>query len=168
MTWLLNNNRNLISSILHWRHLRARKIKWLAPSLTVSKWNAWIRSQAVSLPPEPSLPSGPASLQDWAQMSLSLGSHPWSSHVIQSLHLCHSDDITFCSMLWLYFFPYPHSIMLSILGKRGYIFYFLSSLIVACCAVLCSVLSNSLQPTRLLWPWNFPGKNTGLGCHSIL
>ena len=38
------------------------------------------------------------------------------------------------------------------------------------CAVLsCSVVSNSLrphglQPTRLLCPWDFPGKNTGLLC----
>ena len=35
-----------------------------------------------------------------------------------------------------------------------------------------SVMSNSLQPhelqpTRLLCPWNFPGKNTGVGCHSL-
>ena len=22
-----------------------------------------------------------------------------------------------------------------------------------------------LQPTRLLCPWDFPGKNTGVGCH---
>ena len=37
----------------------------------------------------------------------------------------------------------------------------------------CSVLSDSLrlhglQPTRLLRPWNFPGKNTGVGCHFLL
>ena len=25
-----------------------------------------------------------------------------------------------------------------------------------------------LQPTRLLCPWNFSGKNTGVGCHSLL
>ena len=36
-----------------------------------------------------------------------------------------------------------------------------------------SVLSDSLrphglQPTRLLCPWNFPGKNTGVGCHFLL
>ena len=36
-----------------------------------------------------------------------------------------------------------------------------------------SVVSNSLQPhglqpTRLLRPWNFPGKNTGVGCHFLL
>ena len=30
------------------------------------------------------------------------------------------------------------------------------------------VMSNSLQPTRLLCPWNFPGKNTGVGCHFLL
>ena len=35
-----------------------------------------------------------------------------------------------------------------------------------------SVLSDSvtcgLQPARLLCPWNSPGKNTGVGCHSLL
>ena len=39
--------------------------------------------------------------------------------------------------------------------------------------VSCSVLSNSLgshglQPTRRLCPWNSPGKNTGVGNHSLL
>ena len=43
-----------------------------------------------------------------------------------------------------------------------------------CCAVLSySVISDSLwpqglQPARLLCPWNFPGKNTGLGCYFLL
>ena len=37
----------------------------------------------------------------------------------------------------------------------------------------CSVVSNSLRPrglqaTRLLRPWDFPGKNTGVGCHFLL
>ena len=31
-----------------------------------------------------------------------------------------------------------------------------------------SLQSNGLQPTRLLCPWNFPGKNTGVGCHFLL
>ena len=36
-----------------------------------------------------------------------------------------------------------------------------------------SVISDSLwpngpKPTRLLCPWNFPGKSTGVGCHSLL
>ena len=37
----------------------------------------------------------------------------------------------------------------------------------------CSVLSHSLEPcglrpTRFLWPWDFPGKNAGVGCHFLL
>ena len=44
----------------------------------------------------------------------------------------------------------------------------------ACCvrAKLTSVVSDSLQlyglqPTRLLCPWDSPGKNTRVGCHSL-
>ena len=38
---------------------------------------------------------------------------------------------------------------------------------------MCSVVSDSSQPhgmwpTRLLCPWDFPGKNTGVGCHALL
>ena len=41
------------------------------------------------------------------------------------------------------------------------------------CMRACSVVSDSLQPpglwpTRLLSPWNSPGKNTGVGCHFLL
>ena len=37
----------------------------------------------------------------------------------------------------------------------------------------CSVMSNSLRPhgllpTRLLCPWEFPGKRTGVGCHFLI
>ena len=28
--------------------------------------------------------------------------------------------------------------------------------------------SHGLQPLRLLCPWNFPGKSTGVGCHCLL
>ena len=42
-----------------------------------------------------------------------------------------------------------------------------------CVCVNCSVISDSLQPhgwypTRLLCPCDSPGKNTGVGCHSLL
>ena len=38
---------------------------------------------------------------------------------------------------------------------------------------VCSAVSDSLQPqglqaARLLCPWDFPGKNTGVGCHFLL
>ena len=28
--------------------------------------------------------------------------------------------------------------------------------------------AHALQPTRLLCPWDSPGKNTGVGCHALL
>ena len=28
--------------------------------------------------------------------------------------------------------------------------------------------SHGLQPTKLLHPWDFPGKSTGVGCHPLL
>ena len=31
-----------------------------------------------------------------------------------------------------------------------------------------SLQPHGLQPGRLLWPWNFPSKNTGAGCHFLL
>ena len=31
-----------------------------------------------------------------------------------------------------------------------------------------SLQPHGLQPTRLLHPWDFPGKNTGVGCHFLL
>ena len=41
------------------------------------------------------------------------------------------------------------------------------------CVLSCSVVSDSLRPhglkpTRFLCSWNFPSKNTGLGCHFLL
>ena len=31
-----------------------------------------------------------------------------------------------------------------------------------------SLWPHELQPTRLLRPWDFPGKSTGVGCHCLL
>ena len=47
------------------------------------------------------------------------------------------------------------------------------SLTSCCCCQVTSVMSDSvqlhrLQPTRLLRPWDFPGKSTGVGCHCLL
>ena len=41
------------------------------------------------------------------------------------------------------------------------------------CVLSCLAVSDSLKPyehwpTRLLCPWDFPGKNTGVDCHSLL
>ena len=47
-----------------------------------------------------------------------------------------------------------------------------NSTVCVCVCVLSSVLSNSLQhyglwPARLLCPWDFPDRNTGVGCHFL-
>ena len=44
---------------------------------------------------------------------------------------------------------------------------------VLCCCQVASVMSDFVrphrqQPTRLPGPWDFPGKNTGVGCHFLL
>ena len=33
---------------------------------------------------------------------------------------------------------------------------------------LCPTLCDPMKPTKLLCPWDFSGKNTGVGCHSLL
>ena len=48
-----------------------------------------------------------------------------------------------------------------------------ASIYVCCCCCFASVMSKSspphgLQPTRLLRPWDFPGKSIGVGCHCLL
>ena len=35
------------------------------------------------------------------------------------------------------------------------------------CLTLCNPV-DCMQPTRLLCPWDFPGKNIGVGCHFLL
>ena len=56
------------------------------------------------------------------------------------------------------------------MGRLGLIY---THCVCVCVCVSRSVLSNSLQScalwsTRLLCPWDFPGKNTGVGCHALL
>ena len=38
----------------------------------------------------------------------------------------------------------------------------------SCAVVSDSLRPQGLQPTRLLCPWDFPGKSTGVGCHCLL
>ena len=44
---------------------------------------------------------------------------------------------------------------------------------ICACVLSCSVVSDTFvthgpQPTRVLCPWVFPGKNSGVGCHFLL
>ena len=53
-----------------------------------------------------------------------------------------------------------------------FLLYFAILLLFCCClgTKLCPTLlpSHGLWPTRLLCPWDFPGKNTAVGCHFVL
>ena len=56
---------------------------------------------------------------------------------------------------------------------KSWIFYPASPGKPLCVCVSSSVMSDSLwphglQPAKLLCPWDFPGKNTGVGCHFFL
>ena len=42
------------------------------------------------------------------------------------------------------------------------------TLSVSCPVVSDSLQPHGLQPSRLLCPWDFPGGNTGVSCHSLL
>ena len=43
----------------------------------------------------------------------------------------------------------------------------LSGCVSSCLVRFNSLQPHGLQPTRLLCPWNFSGKNTGVGCHFL-
>ena len=71
-------------------------------------------------------------------------------------------------MIWLQVLS-PRSIPLSPQPTTSHPYW--SPCLCACLAA--SVMSNSLWPyrlwaTRFLWPWDSPGKNTGVGCHFLL
>ena len=46
----------------------------------------------------------------------------------------------------------------------------MTSYCVCACLVtqLCPTLCDPMEPTRLLCPWDFPGKNPEVGSHSLL
>ena len=55
--------------------------------------------------------------------------------------------------------------------KRVILRLLLCVCVCVCVCVSCSVMSDSLQlhlAHQVPCPWNFPGKNTGVGCHSLL
>ena len=47
--------------------------------------------------------------------------------------------------------------------------YFLGRLRLGSCSIMSnSSRSHGLWPARLLCPWDFPGRNTGVGCYALL
>ena len=109
------------------------------------------------LPTVPKVPLGPLAVSPCSPTST-----PGPGNLLSAFCLQISDkwNHTICCLLCLASFSYHHAF------KVG-----------SCCACVYvlsrSVVSNSLQAhglqlTRLLCPWNFPGKNTEAGCHFLL
>ena len=86
----------------------------------------------------------------------------------------------YSNIIQLYVYTYPlFFIFPSHLGHHRALSRVLCAVCVCVCVCACtrvctcSVMSDFLQshgwqPSRLLCPWNFPGKNTGAGCHFLL
>ena len=79
-------------------------------------------------------------------------------------------SISHFNILWVFFFMH-------VIPKLCFIFIFIwdwncsysyrkESKVTQSCLTLCN--TQRLQPTRILCLWDFPGKNTGVGCHFFL
>ena len=63
--------------------------------------------------------------------------------------------------------------LLAMFSIALFFFFFLIQVCCCCRCQVASVVSDSVRPhrrkpTRLLRPWDSPGKNTGVGCHLLL
>ena len=84
--------------------------------------------------------------------------------------------LSLISFLWLQFsFCLPSGRwgwdLWKLLNGRDWLWAKLGLVLVSewiCLVVSHSLRPHGLQPTRLLHPWDFPGKSTGVGCHCLL
>ena len=92
----------------------------------------------------------------------------WSLQLLKRLFFCRCRFVMygFCkSADKSYVFQYPHY------GRSSETVLWLWSESGVCARLLCHVWLLATPwtvPARLLCPWNFPDKNTGEGCHSLL
>ena len=93
---------------------------------------------------------------------------PFTQSTYFSFSMNFSSAVFFCLVIlkWLYIFYYYYYYCFTSYFRRSR----------RMCVFVCvsrSVVSDSLWPrgllpTRLLHPWDFPGKSTGVGCHPLL
>ena len=86
-------------------------------------------------------------------VSLSHQSIPWSTHSLLcsvAAKIYHSLQCFLFSPFWFSFHYIPGC----------------GCLVAKSCPILCNPMDCC--PTRLFYPWNFPGKNTGVSCHFFL
>ena len=105
----------------------------------------------------------------WEQWFLYLSQWFWGFHkqmLKQSKHLVNISSLTASSKICFFLFIVKY---LSHYNSKVWFWYLLFKW-----SVTNSVVSHSLQPhalcnpTRLLHPWDSPGKNTGVGFHFLL
>ena len=82
----------------------------------------------------------------------------WSTRELLNISQAHSMLLETIDKI-----PWTWSISLL---KSSYIFLLL--LLLSCSIMSDSLWPHGLQSTRLLCPWDFPGKNTRVGCHFLL
>ena len=66
---------------------------------------------------------------------------------------------------WAFFFPNRKSIIIQAIALSWEIEWDYACVLTQLCPTL---WSYGLQPARLLCPGDFPGKNSGMGCHFLL
>ena len=93
--------------------------------------------------------------------------------------------MTVCNITWSEMTKYTSGLLITVCSEVAMIFHMDTCLthihklpcvsltydVPLCVCVLWSVVSNSATPwtvARLLCSWDFPGKNTGVGCHALL
>ena len=83
-------------------------------------------------------------LSDWTELN-------WCMYICMCTHIC----IHVYMLLFIYIHIYIHR-------------YIYESESISCSVMSNSLWPHGLQPARLCCLWNSPGKNTGVGSHSLL
>ena len=89
-----------------------------------------------------------------------------ASHAFPSAkHFPHTCSFILAAPLWGGSHHYPHCPVGETKTQRKEVRVCVCARVVSCAN---SLPSHRLWPTRLLCPWDFPGRNTGVGCHALL
>ena len=75
-------------------------------------------------------------------------------------------------LFWIFFFrtffQFSNSLFSCVSFLTVFIYWILNCYCKVTWVMSDSVRPHGQQPTRLLHPWDFPGKSTGVGCHCLL
>jgi len=118
--------------------LQARILEWV--SISFSRRSSWPRDRTL------------ISCISW------IGSKFFTIWATRETHVCMYVISTYlCVYAYIYVCIYKYNIFVCVYAV---------CLVTKLCPILCNPIDCSLP--RLLCPWDFPGKNTGVGCHFLL